>query len=81
MKLSDNVFRMGTFNLLDSNAQKSNSLHLDAHAIENLDIFEVNAQTTVKNEGSLMSFIDYTRTQFGRRMLKRWLAYPLKSVE
>ncbi|KAL4460959.1 hypothetical protein ABPG74_016431 [Tetrahymena malaccensis] len=81
LKLNDNVFRLGSFSLLDSTVQKNTFLHLDAHAIENLDIFEVNLQNRVTSEGSLMSFIDYTKTQFGRRMLKRWLSYPLKSIQ
>ncbi|EAS01389.2 DNA mismatch repair MutS family DNA-binding domain protein (macronuclear) [Tetrahymena thermophila SB210] len=81
LKLNDNVFRLGSFSLLDSTVQKNTFLHLDAHAIENLDIFEVNLQNRVTSEGSLMSFIDYTKTQFGKRMLKRWLSYPLKSIQ
>lgn len=71
---------MGSFALLDSSVQKANSLYLDAHAIENLDIFEVNMQGRVTSEGSLMSFIDHTKTPFGRRMLKRWLGAPLRNT-
>ena len=66
--------------MLDTNIQKNIYLHLDAHAIENLDIFEANVQGNNPAEGSLMNFIDYTSSSFGRRMLKRWLTYPLKDM-
>ncbi|KAJ2071183.1 Mismatch repair protein msh3 [Coemansia sp. S155-1] len=32
-------------------------------------------------DGSLFSVMDHTRSQFGRRMLRRWLAHPLVSRE
>jgi len=60
LKLNENVFRMGSFQLLDTNIQKETYLHLDANAIENLDIFESNVQGKNPQEGSLMSCIDYT---------------------
>ncbi|KAJ1995779.1 Mismatch repair protein msh3 [Coemansia spiralis] len=32
-------------------------------------------------DGSLFSVMDFTRSQFGRRMLRRWVAHPLVSQE
>ncbi|KAJ1906678.1 Mismatch repair protein msh3 [Coemansia sp. IMI 209127] len=32
-------------------------------------------------DGSLFSIMDFTRSQFGRRMLRRWIAHPLVSQE
>ncbi|KAJ2845695.1 Mismatch repair protein msh3, partial [Coemansia erecta] len=32
-------------------------------------------------DGSLFSIMDFTRSQFGRRMLRRWVAHPLVSQE
>ncbi|KAJ2736456.1 Mismatch repair protein msh3 [Coemansia sp. BCRC 34962] len=32
-------------------------------------------------DGSLFSMMDHTRSQFGRRMLRRWVAHPLVSRE
>ncbi|KAJ2555395.1 Mismatch repair protein msh3 [Coemansia sp. RSA 1933] len=32
-------------------------------------------------DGSLFSIMDFTRSQFGRRMLRRWTAHPLTSLD
>ncbi|KAJ2302292.1 Mismatch repair protein msh3, partial [Coemansia sp. RSA 2704] len=32
-------------------------------------------------DGSLFSVMDFTRSQFGRRLLRRWIAHPLVSPD
>lgn len=46
-------------------------MHMDAHALENLDIFEAKqANSKFGEKGSLIEYIDYTASQFGKRKLK-----------
>ncbi|EGR32403.1 hypothetical protein IMG5_084640 [Ichthyophthirius multifiliis] len=81
LKLNENVFQQSTFEFLDEKTQSNDYLVLDSHAIENLDIFEVNQITKIQEEGSLLDFLDYTKTKFGKRKLKKWLMYPLKNIK
>ena len=39
------------------------------------------SQLGAEEKGSLFSFINYTRTPFGKRMLRRWLCAPLRDAE
>ncbi|HRD40927.1 MAG TPA: DNA mismatch repair protein MutS, partial [Bacteroidia bacterium] len=50
---------------------------LDKFTIRNLELFASNNE----NGKSLIDVIDKTVTPMGSRLLKRWLALPLKSVE
>lgn len=50
---------------------------LDKFTIRNLELFASNNE----NGKSLINVIDKTVTPMGSRLLKRWLALPLKSVE
>ncbi|KAI9504580.1 muts domain V-domain-containing protein [Coemansia spiralis] len=50
---------------------------LSATTLQTLNIFTVTNNTN----GSLFSVMDFTRSQFGRRMLRRWVAHPLVSQE
>lgn len=50
---------------------------LDKFTIRNLELFNSNND----NGKSLIDIIDKTTTPMGSRLLKRWLALPLKSVE
>jgi DNA mismatch repair ATPase MutS len=55
-------------------SQSIQHMVLDAQALQHLEIVE-SAAGDVK--GSLFHYIDHTKTQFGRRHLKRWLMSPL----
>ena len=46
------------------------SMVIDAQALENLDILEVQGKNHRVTKGSLFEYLDRTRTQFGRRLLK-----------
>ena len=50
---------------------------IDSQAIENLEIAEciVNGYPTV--EGSLLEWVDHTKTLFGKRAIRKWLLSPL----
>ncbi|GLJ19028.1 hypothetical protein SUGI_0341380 [Cryptomeria japonica] len=52
---------------------------LDAAALENLEILENNKDGS--SLGTLFTQVDHCITAFGKRLLRRWLVRPLKSVE
>ncbi|MGD2087390.1 MAG: DNA mismatch repair protein MutS [Candidatus Aminicenantes bacterium] len=58
---------------------KENYLILDSTSFRNLEILTNLRTGTAK--GSLFSAIDFTVTPMGRRLLKRWLTYPLVDKE
>lgn len=37
-------------------------------------------QTDFKEKGSLMSVLDFCKTSFGRRLLRKWISKPLVSI-
>uniref|UniRef100_A0A8C4NFI4 MutS homolog 3 (E. coli) n=1 Tax=Eptatretus burgeri TaxID=7764 RepID=A0A8C4NFI4_EPTBU len=53
-------------------------LLLSGTTLRNLEIFQ--NQTDRKLKGSLLWAMDHTRTPFGRRLLRHWLAQPLTSI-
>ena len=59
-------------------APEENHMILDAVAFRNLEII-ANMRTRT-SRGSLMSALDSTVTPMGRRMLRRWISYPLVDV-
>ena len=50
---------------------------MDAQALENLEVFEVQGKAGVSTAGSLFSFLDRCSTRFGSRLLRSWVAAPL----
>lgn len=52
-----------------------NFMVLPRNTIESLEIFE--NSTTNKTNGSLLWVMDHTRTQFGYRLLRKWISKPL----
>lgn len=52
---------------------------LNANTVANLEIFR--NQTNFKATGSLFSVLDHTKTPFGQRLLRRWVAKPLLQLD
>ena len=50
---------------------------LDAQALQHLEIVESSSGSV---KGSLLNYVDYCKTQFGKRQLKRWIMAPLLDV-
>lgn len=50
---------------------------IDSQAIEHLDLAEVKIGNHTTIEGSLLEFVDHTKTLFGKRQLRKWLLSPL----
>jgi DNA mismatch repair protein MutS len=57
---------------------KEDSLVLDSVSFKNLEILQNLRTGNVK--GSLFSAVDFTITPMGKRLLKKWLSYPLADV-
>lgn len=79
--LDDTVFSMGQFINFDINLQKQSTLFMDAQALQNLEVLEVNYLTTYTTQNTLLHFMDHTKTAFGKRMFRRWLTSPLMDVD
>ncbi len=58
---------------------EENHLILDSVSFKNLEILK-NLQTGT-TKGSLFEAVDFTITPMGKRLLKRWLSYPLLDIE
>ncbi|XP_025077388.1 DNA mismatch repair protein Msh3-like isoform X3 [Pomacea canaliculata] len=59
-------------------SSKSKYLHLPAACLRNLEIFQ-NA-TNGSEHGSLFWLLDNTVSRFGKRLLKSWVAQPLRTL-
>lgn len=55
------------------------SMLLNSNTIANLEIFR--NQTDFKPTHTLFSLLDHTKTSFGQRLLRRWVAKPLLQKE
>lgn len=60
-----------------SRIEREEFVWMDRFTIRNLEIFNSNSPDGV----SLLDVIDYTQSPMGSRLLKRWLAMPLKKVK
>ncbi|TPX69650.1 hypothetical protein SpCBS45565_g02308 [Spizellomyces sp. 'palustris'] len=54
------------------------SLILDGQTLINLEIFENTSDST--DAGSLHKLLNHCDTPFGKRLFKRWLCHPLRSI-
>ncbi|EAR93556.2 DNA mismatch repair MutS family ATPase domain protein (macronuclear) [Tetrahymena thermophila SB210] len=69
------------------NKQFSQRMILDSQALQHLEIFE-NSQTALtttfqqvdQKKGTLLNYLDYTKTPYGKRMLKKWVCSPLIDI-
>ena len=75
--LAETVVGMGNYMLIDIDMEKRATLYLDSQALENLDILEVKYLNKKSDNGSLYGFMDHAASEFGKRMLKRWIMCPL----
>ena len=54
-------------------------MHVSGRTMENLEL--IANQTDGKETGSLVWVMDRTRTQFGKRLLRKWICKPLTERE
>ena len=62
-----------------SRSSVSENLVLDAVTLRNLELVQNIRDRT--EEGTLVSSLDLTRTPMGRRLIRRWITAPLRSVQ
>lgn len=60
-----------------SRIENDDFVWLDKFTVRNLEIF----YSANENAKTLIDVIDYTHTPMGTRLLRRWLAFPLKDLE
>ena len=65
--------------MFDATQDINNSRYMiiDHQAIDHLDLAEVKIGAHTTTDGSLLEFIDHTKTLFGKRQLRKWLLSPL----
>ncbi|XP_064358203.1 DNA mismatch repair protein Msh3-like [Dromaius novaehollandiae] len=66
------LYNPSSFKRLSSEAEY---MTINATTMKNLEILQ--NQTDMKTKGSLLWVLDHTKTSFGRRRLKKWVAQPL----
>ncbi|CAM6101701.1 unnamed protein product [Calypogeia fissa] len=54
------------------------SLRLDGQTVDNLELLQ--NRTNGGKEGTLLGYLDSCVTQFGKRLLRRWICHPLQNV-
>ncbi|ANB14169.1 mismatch repair protein MSH3 [Sugiyamaella lignohabitans] len=74
-KLQDVLYLTNNFTTFTSR----NHMLLNANTLTSLEIFQ--NETNFSEKGSLFWILDHTRTPFGQRLLKSWLAKPLVDRE
>ncbi|KAL1923036.1 uncharacterized protein VTP21DRAFT_9412 [Calcarisporiella thermophila] len=77
LKLDAELISLGNFHSYDP-VRQSSSLILDGQTLANLEVLENNFDGGT--EGTLFRLLDHCITPFGKRLFKRWLCHPLRSV-
>ena len=72
---------MAEYHLFDPKSNHSKTLLLDSQAILSLQLLEVEGPTKNNKKGSLFDYLDRCRTNFGRRLLKKWICSPLADID
>lgn len=78
--LSETTVGTGEFALYrpESASDFLENMVLDSQALEHLELLKTSGG---KVEGSLFHYLDHCKTQFGKRLLRRWLLSPLLTPE
>nr|WCZ58340.1 DNA mismatch repair protein MSH6 [Paratrimastix eleionoma] len=74
LNLVNEVATLKRFQVLDVMGG-SKFLHLDGHTLTNLEILQNTEGTT---EGTLLKFLDRTRSAGGKRLFRQWVCHPLR---
>lgn len=75
--LSDQLLQYGEFIAYNHDTFSHSTLIMDSKVLDHLEILEAKPDDKLTREGSLLHLIDKTTTNFGKRLLKRWLCAPL----
>jgi len=79
--LAKTVFKKCSFFLHELNKDSKQNLVLDGQTVYNLELLDVPYLVNQAGVTSLWKYIDYTKSPFGRRMLKKWLLEPLRDID
>ena len=75
------VITTSEYEIFDLDTSLLFTMTMDSQALQHLEILEVQGRTKNMVEGSLLHFLDRTKTPFGKREMKRWLCAPLYDIE
>ncbi len=78
--LAKQVVATAEYEIFDLDTSLLFTMTLDSQALQHLEVLEVQGMTKNTAEGSLLHYLDKTRTPFGHREMKRWLCAPLYDI-
>ena len=79
--IADQIVGLCEYHRYDPQSHLSAYMEIDSHASSQLELLEVQGMTYNHKEGSLFHYLDHTKTAFGRRLLKKWIAAPLYDID
>lgn len=79
--IAKQVVPTAEYNMFDLDTSLLFTMTLDSQALQHLEVLEVQGRTKNISEGSLLHYLDHTKTLFGKRELKRWVCSPLYDIE
>eukprot|EP00347_Sterkiella_histriomuscorum_P024111 403332270 len=79
--VADQILKLTDIHLYDPINQLKTHMEIDAQAVRHLELLEVIGTEKPKVEGSLFHYLDYTKTVFGKRLLKKWISSPLYDID
>ncbi len=89
MRVAESTMKLAQYKEYTQSILKASHLVLDAAALQSLEILHTGVEQGSKEAGkvkeaevgSLFYFINYTRTPFGKRLLRRWICSPLTDIK
>ncbi|KAI7818742.1 muts domain V-domain-containing protein [Gamsiella multidivaricata] len=77
LKLETELLSFKNFHIYDPVRQAS-TLILDGQTLSNLEVFQNNSDGT--DTGTVLKLLNRCVTPFGKRLFRRWLCHPLRSI-
>ena len=79
--IADQIVGLSEFHYYDPTKIVKAYMEIDSQAMKHLELLEVEGITEPIKEGSLFHYLDFTKTPFGKRLLKKWISAPLYNVD
>ncbi len=81
--VADQIVKLAEFTMYDPKTQVQQCMEIDGQALKHLELLELEQSTEIpsQQQGTLFTWLDRTKSLFGRRMLKKWLSAPLFDVD
>ncbi len=79
--LANQTVPTAEYEIFDLDTSIMFTMTLDSQALQHLEVLEVQGRTKNLVEGSLLHYLDKTKTPFGKREIKRWVCAPLYDID